>query len=531
MELIRKTINEILKDRAKNTPESIGLIYEGASYTWREIDLISESLCFDLKKLGVKKGDKVGLYGMNSASWLFHFYAVQKIGAVAVLFSTCFKENDVERGIVLAGVDYLFYSEGYKGEDYKDIVARLNDKHIESVKMYLYMEKTEKTWKEKIKGEVLITEENIDPFDVALVIFTSGTTSYAKGVMLTHHNVVNNARQMNESMRWNKDDRMVVTVPLFHSFGITSCILASIDAGFEIVLMGHYRTVEVCQTIEKYKGTILNGVPSMFLAMLRNDERLKYDLSSVKSGIIAGSPINPKEYIEICSIFDDIKLQPSYGQSESSPCITIADYDDTIEKKSVTDGKVIEHVELRIRKLKDGSICKPGEEGEIEVRGYNVMKGYIGSGCETDKTITLDGWLKTGDLGVMSEDGYLSITGRLKNVIIRGGENVSPVEVENAIKDVVKNSEVKVFGVKSEVVQEEIVAAIETEGDKTLEGMKKEIQTHLKKTLCGYKIPRYIYFIDSMPRLGSGKIDEKNLKLSISQMVEGERKYNTTQIR
>ena len=277
--------------------------------------------------------------------------------------------------------------------------------------------------------------------------------------------------------------------------------------------------------IEKYKGTILNGVPSMFLAMLRNEKRFDYNLSSVKSGIIAGSPINPGEYKEICKIFNNIKLQPSYGQSEASPCITIADYDDTIEKKSVTDGKVIDHVELRIRKLHDGSLCKPGEEGEIEVRGYNIMKGYIGSGCETDKTITLDGWLKTGDLGVMSEDGYLSITGRCKNVIIRGGENVSPVEVENAIKDVVKNSEVKVFGVKSDVVQEEIVAAIETEGNMSIKGMKKDIQNHLKSTLCGYKIPRYIYFVDNMPRLGSGKIDEKSLKLSVSKMVEDERSF------
>ena len=266
----------------------------------------------------------------------------------------------------------------------------------------------------------------------------------------------------------------------------------------------------------------MNGVPTMFLAMLRNKFRDRFDLTSIKSGVIAGSQIFPQDYKDICEMFKGINLQPSYGQTETSPCVTICSIDDPIDVKANTVGKVIPNVEIRIMKKNSVVPCGKNVEGEIQVKGYNVMQGYISNPEETKAAFTEDGWLKTGDLGYIREDDNLVVTGRFKNLIIRGGENISPVEIEKAIKEVLDNQDVKVLGVPTIVLQEDIVACIEEKED---EELREKIMNHLKETISDYKIPQKIFFIEDMPRNSTGKINEKVLKDKVmADMMRNKRK-------
>lgn len=517
MDLINSTIGVLLEERAKKMPDKVGLKYQDEEYTWQEILDITDQLCFELERIGVCPGDRVGLIGSNSASWILYYYALARFGAVSVLFSTRFKKIEIQRSACLATVKFMVYSEGYKHESYDDMLDNFRRRKL-PINEYIPMERTEAQWREAAeKGRNIHWKAEQDCQVIASILFTSGTTSNSKGVQLSHYNLVNNAASMVESMRWDESDSMCVVVPMFHCFGVTGCLLTSLISGAEMLIMRNFRTLEVCKNIQENRCTVLSGVPSMFLAMLRNQERVQYDISSVKSGIIAGSPIFAEEYIDICGMFDNIKLQPSYGQTEASPCITIADYDDSLECKAHTAGRVIEHVEVRICSLDGTEVYTQGQEGEIQVRGYNVMRGYVGADDETRKIISEDGWMRTGDLGFLDEQAYLHVTGRCKNVIIRGGENISPVEIENCIKEVARNSEVKVFGIPSAVLQEDIVACME--GDENTVLMEK-IQKHLAKNLSDYKIPKHFCFMKEMPRSGTGKIDEKVLKEKFSEWMD-----------
>ncbi|MEG0291995.1 MAG: class I adenylate-forming enzyme family protein [Anaerovoracaceae bacterium] len=508
MELTRLTIVEKLKERVDQMPKNLAIRFEGTDYNWEEVDNISNKLANQLMGVGMNKGDHIGIIGGNCEAWVFYFLAILKIGAKAVVYNTRLKDVELKREIKIATTKTVIYGKGGKGETFDTVLKKFEEKNI--VETIINMKKEAKYW--KTLGETkeeLVQNCEIDCHDVAAVLFTSGTTGNSKGVQLTHYNVINNAIAIVENMRWQDNDRICVCVPLFHTFGITTCILSSIISGAGMVILARSRTVEICSAIEHDMCTVLNGVPSMFLAVLRNEKRHNYNITKLKSGIIAGSPIFRDDYLDICHMFDNIKLQTSYGQTETSPCITISDYDDSLETKATTSGRPIDNIEVRIISINGNKLCLPFEEGEIQVKGYNVMKGYMGNEEETQKAFTEDGWLRTGDLGFFNNKGYINITGRCKNIIIKGGENISPVEIENAIKKVAKKCEVKVFGVPSIVVQEEIVACIEGEFDDKL---RDKILEYLRANISDYKVPKYVIFVEELPRTSSGKIDEKCLK-------------------
>ena len=499
--------------RASQYPDRPALIVKDGVYTWKDIDSIANYICVEMQERGVKEGDHVGIIGINSDSWLFHYFAAVKLGAVAVLFNTRFTPAEIERGIGITDLKHFFYSRNNEHKSYEDIMANLLYPKT-PVRHCVDMEKSFEQWK-------AIADENKDvkfPSStdynaVTNVLFTSGTTGNSKGVQLTHYNLLNNSLAMTLNMGWNENDIMNIAVPLFHTFGITGCVLAMMHVCGQMYLLQSTRTVDKCHAIEKYKCTVMSGVPTMFLAMLRNEHRKEYDISSVKSGIIAGSQIFPQDYLDICKMSDGINLQPSYGQTETSPCISICRLDDPIEIKATTVGRPIDGVSVRIVRKGDTVPCGCNVEGEIQVQGYNVMAGYISNIEATKETFTEDGWLKTGDLGYIREDGNLVITGRVKNLIIRGGENISPVEIETAIKSIIGSKyEVKVFGVPTVVLQEDIVACIEIDGNPDL---AQEIKDKLRGQISDYKIPSYIFFMDEMPKNSTGKVSEKMLKNKI----------------
>lgn len=508
--------------RASCTPDKPALIVKDGVYTWKDIDSIANHICLEMKERGVKEGDHVGIIGINSDSWVFHYFAAVKFGAVAVLFNTRFTKSEIERCIGLTNLRHFFYSRNFENTSYEPIMNQLLYPNT-AVKCCCDMEKSYEEWKNIAKeSSGLEYKPSTDFTAVANILFTSGTTGNSKGVQLTHYNILNNSLAMTEKMGWNENDIMNIAVPLFHSFGITGCILAMLHACGQMYLLQSTRTMDICRVIQDYKCTIMNGVPTMFLAMLRNEQRKEYDLSTLKSGIIAGSQIFPQDYLDICGMFDGINLQPSYGQTETSPCVTLCDIDDSLETKANTVGRPIKKVEVRIMKKGATEPCGTNVEGEIQIKGYNVMKGYVANPEETKNVFSEDGWLKSGDLGYIREDGNLVVTGRFKNLIIRGGENISPVEIEKAIKSILGQQEVKVFGVPTIVLQEDIVACIEGKED---DEKRQEILEELKGKISDYKIPKYIFFMEEMPRNSTGKINEKVLKNKIiSELTVRKRK-------
>lgn len=526
MELINRTIAQCLGARAETDGEHIAVELDGWSCTFRELDVVSDILAGRMLGKGITGGTHVGIWGINSPNWVFTFLALTKIGAVPVLINTCYKQEEIKGILNYSDVEALYYGTGYKTSVYEKILKDIKDE-LPKVRHYVHMEETgagpwmepghfsEEERSSRVMEDVKKAGELVRPGDMACMIFTSGTMSLPKGVMLSHYNLVNNARALVEAMRWGTEDKMCITVPMFHCFGITAGIIACIMGGMIMHLIPYFRTGRVWDAIDKSGCTILNGVPSMFLALIRKecygDRKAKY----LKSGIIAGSAIPGEDYLEICARFPGMHLQPSYGQSETSPCVTIAGWDDPCEKKAVSAGRTIDHVELRIMDLKTGDKLGPYKDGEIQVRGYNVMSGYYKLPKANARAFTGDGWLRTGDIGRLDKEGGLHLTGRLKEMIIRAGENISPYEIEEVIRQLDWVQSVKVVGIPAQVLQEEIAACvIPKQGCKV---DKEKLLEYLKPRLAHYKIPAHVLAFDAFPYNASGKINLKTLKSMASE--------------
>lgn len=516
MSLVSKTIGTLLRERAAETPTLPGIGYRDNRYTWREVDEISDFLAVRYLNLGIRKGNHGAIWSVNSPNWLFCFFALSKIGAVPVLINTCYKERELEEILRDNDVDYLFYGMGCKNTVYEELLNRIPDQALPCLKKRIPLETdpSDKWYRRDLFPETVSDEERVllseaealvKPEDTACIMFTSGTTSRPKGVMLSHFSLVNNSAEIAGQMHWSKEDCLCISVPLFHCFGITAGILACLHSGAKAHLLKYYKTLEVLEQVEKHRCTVLNGVPTMFLALLHNQCRCGYDISSLKSGIIAGSPILPAEYEEICRELDLEHLQVSYGQTEASPCIAISDYEDPVELKAVTAGRLISDVDLTFK------------NGEILVRGYNVMQGYYKRPEETRKAVDPDGWLHTGDIGYMDEKGYLHVTGRLKEMIIRGGENISPAEIENCISELPEVNEVKVVGIPAKVLQEEIAACIIPKEGTVIEA--EAVRAYVKSRLSDYKVPKYVLTFESFPTNASGKVVLKDLRVQAGEMI------------
>lgn len=521
MELTNKTIGWYLSEQAGQVGEHTAVEMDGWSCTFRQLDRVSDLLAGRMKGLEITRGTHVGIWCANSPDWVITFLALTKIGAVPVLINTCYKADEIKGILNYSDVEALYYGTGYKDVLYRDIIEQIRH---ETPKVRHFMPICEKgpgKWLEEgdfseieasasVMEEVKRQKEQVCPEDPACMIFTSGTMSLPKGVLLSHYNVVNNARALVEAMKWKAEDRMCITVPLFHCFGITAGIISCILAGMTMHLIPYFKTLRVWDAIEKHGCTVLNGVPSMFLALTRKAGYKDRKAEHLKSGIIAGSPFTKAEFLEICSRFPGMHIQPSYGQTETSPCVTIADWDESNERKAISAGKTIQHVEVRIADLKTGEILGRNEEGEIQVKGYNVMPGYYKLSKANSRAFTEDGWLKTGDIGTVDEMDELHVTGRLKEMIIRAGENISPYEIEQVIRQLGWVEKVKVVGVPAEVLQEEIAACIVPKEGRQVD--KEELLSYLKSKLAHYKVPAYVLAMEELPMNASGKIDLKELK-------------------
>ncbi|AFA48353.1 AMP-binding protein [Acetobacterium woodii] len=517
MELIRHTINSFFNERVKKTPNKVAIVFGDDAYTWLELDQISDGIALELLKSDVKKGTHVGIWSLNSPLFMLYFLALAKIGAVTVLINTRCHLSELEDLLDYADVTVLCYGEDSNTLKFLETIEQLDRKRLLLMKKIIAIGKNKKDIpaqckKKLIEGDDLKlignAKKDVFPDDVLGILFTSGTTSAAKGVMLSHFATINIAIETVTQMHWNENDKSCLGIPLFHCFGLSSGFMAGIYAGIEIYLLENYQTIRVLKCVETNQCTIFNGVPTMFMAMIKHPRFKTYNLSLLNSGIIAGSYVNANDYLSICKELKMEKLQMSYGQTEASPSITFSDYEDTILDKSRSVGKVIPHVDLKILVSNQNEIC---------IKGYNTMLGYYKLDEETKKAIDSEGWLHTGDLGYLDADGNLCITGRLKEMIVRGGENISPYEIENQIKNFPYVADVKVIGIEEEVLQEEIAACIVTDGRKKLN--ETEIREFLSHYLAAYKIPKYFIFLKKFPLNASGKIILAELKDQIKMII------------
>jgi fatty-acyl-CoA synthase len=512
--MVSKTIIECFKQRVEISPNKIAIEYGDASFTWKQLDDISDVLAFKFISLGIARNTHTAICCLNNPNWVCSFLALQKIGSVAILLNPHYTRKEITQLIINTDIEYLCYDDSNKVTEYKEMISNISESKSIKFKKIIYIGEStdilinnssalgnnDRKEIEKLSGYMQVN-------DTSCILFTSGTTSGPKGVMLSHYNIVNTSILATQAMHWTANDKMCVTVPFYHIFGLSACLMASIHCGCGIVLLSNL--IKIDKNIERYKCTILNGVPSMFLAIIYNSNHNKYDLSTLNSGIIAGSYIPKKDYMKICSSLNMQKLQMSYGLTEASPSVTFSDYWDSIEKKSGNVGKAIAGIELSI--LNSNCIMTNCENtvGEILVKGFNVMKGYYGNPEETKKAIDEEGWLHTGDIGYFDEGHILHIAGRKKEVIIRSGEKVSPYEIEECILNYPGIMQTKVIGIKAGVTQEEIVTCIILRKDEQFD--QEKFRKFLTENLAYYKIPKYIVEFIAFPMTLNGKIDLRKI--------------------
>ncbi len=529
------TIGGLLDQMAERFPGNDALVYvdRGLRYSYLEFNEVCRRVAKGLLKLGVKKGDHVSIWATNVPEWVILSFATAKIGAVLVTVNTSYRTSELEYILKQSDSGYLFLVKGFKDIDYMETLyevvpevrnsapGTLRSEVVPCLKQVVYIgEETPAgtlnfndlyALADAVSDEELREiERSIDIHDVIQMQYTSGTTGFPKGVMLTHYNLTNNGFYIGECMKFTEKDRLCIPVPFFHCFGSVLAVMASVTHGTAMVPIVTFNPLQVLQAIEQERCTAVHGVPTMFIAELEHPDFDKFDLASLRTGIMAGSvcpievmkrAVNDMHMTEITSV---------YGQTESSPGITQTRTEDSIELRVATVGRALPGAEVKIIDIETGAALPPGKQGELCARGYMVMKGYYKMPEETAKVIDADGWLHTGDLAVMDENGYCKITGRIKNMIIRGGENIYPKEIEEFLYTHPKVSDVQVYGVPDRKFGEQVMAAIVVK--KGMEMTEDEVRDFCKGRIANYKIPKYVKFVDSYPMTASGKIQKFKLR-------------------
>lgn len=535
MELLNYTLGGMLEKWARETPDTDFMVYpdRGLRFSYADFNERANDLAKGLIEIGVKKGDKVGIWANNVPDWLTFMFATAKMGAVLVTINTNYKLAELEFLVKNADIHTLCIIDGYRDSDYVNMVfdlvpelktcerGTLNSERFPELRNVVFI------GPQKHRGmyntaELLILgshsddsvlekmEAEVDCQDVVNMQYTSGTTGFPKGVMLTHHNILNNGFQVGENMRYTNKDRLLLCVPLFHCFGCVLAVCAIVSHGASMVLTEDFDPLRVLAGIQKEKCTAVYGVPTMFIAELNHPMFDMFDLSTLRTGIMAGSlcPVETmKEVMDKMNCRDIIIV---YGLTETSPGMTTTRVFDSPEVRATTVGVALPGVEVKVMNPETGEECAPEEQGEICCRGYNVMKGYYNNPEATAKAIDADGWLHSGDLAVKTEDGFYRITGRIKDMIIRGGENVYPREIENFIYRMPEVEMVEVVGIPDEKYGEIVGAFVKLKAGKHL--CEAQVQEFCRGQIARYKIPKHVFFVDGFPTTASGKIQKYKLR-------------------
>lgn len=544
MQLSQDTLHGLLEKYASETPDKNFITYadRGLYWSYAQFNARVDEFAKGLMSLGVEKDMKVGIWANNIPDWLTVFFACAKIGAWLVTINTNYKVGELEYLLTNADIHTLCMISQYRDASYVDMLYELvpelknhpAGKEIHSTRIpelrnvvLLCPERKRGMYNtvEVLSRSRLVKQEDFESReksvtckDIANMQYTSGTTGFPKGVMLSHFNIVNNGMATGECMKYTAADRLLVTVPFFHCFGIVLALSAIITHGASMVICEDFDVPAVLYSVEREKCTSLYGVPTMFVAELGHPAFDKYDLSSLRTGIMAGSvcPIETmRQVMERMYMKDVISV---YGLTESSPGMTASRTEHTMEQRATTVGKEYPFVEVKIFNTETGNECEIDEPGEICCRGYNVMQGYYKNPEATAQVIDADGWLHSGDLATKDKDGFYHITGRIKDMIIRGGENIYPREIENYIYKMEGVDMVEVVGVPDAHYGEIVAAFIIPKLGANL--TEDAVKTYCSKQLAKFKVPKHVFFVRDYPKTGSGKVQKFKLREMGKELVD-----------
>ncbi len=527
--LIDCTFPKVLDKMVENFPDQLAFKYTTLNYTRtyyefrKDVDTFARSLL----SLGVKPGHHVAVWATNVPEWYIAFWATTKIGAVLVTMNTAYKIHEAEYLLKQSDTHTLIMVESFRDSNYSETIktlcpelertkkgAPLHSKRLPFLRNVItvgFSIKGAITWEDAIARADMVSVEEVyrlanlvDKDDVCNMQYTSGTTGFPKGVMLTHYNVVNNGKCIGDRMDLSTADRMMIQVPMFHCFGMVLAMTASMTHGATVLPLPYYAPKPALACIDRERITAFHGVPTMFIGMLEHEDFNKTDFSYMRTGIMAGSPCPISVMQDVIEKMNMKEITIVYGQTEASPGCTMSSTDDPIEVRVGTVGRALPEIECKIINPETGEECEDNVTGEFVARGYNIMKGYYKMPKATANAIDKDGWLHTGDLACRTPEGNYRITGRLKDMIIRGGENIYPKEIEEFIYTHDKVKDVQVIGVPDEQYGEEIMACIILkEGESMTE---KEMKDYINANMARHKVPKYIDFVKEFPMNAAGKI-------------------------
>ncbi len=544
------TLGQLLDEAVAAHPDNEAIVYvdRDLRMTYREFSDVVDNLAKGLMSLGVKEGEKVAIWATNIPYWVALQFATAKIGAILLTVNTSYKNAELAYLLEQSETENLFIIDGYQDTDYLqtiyDLVPELKEQERGKLKTdrFPHLRRIFFLGPEKHRGLYSLPEvmalaamtsddaygqrqAKLDPHDIVNMQYTSGTTGFPKGVMLSHYNIGNNGFYIGANQNFSHKDRLCLPVPLFHCFGCVLGVLAAVSHSATLVITEKFEPVQVMTAVEQEQCTALYGVPTMFIAILEHTLFNKFNFSSLRTGIMAGSPCPVHIMRQVIDKMHMNEITICYGLTEASPVITQTLPADNMQRRTETVGKVMPHIEMKIVDPETNQTLEAGEQGELCCRGYNVMSGYYKMEEATAKAIDDDGWLHSGDLGIIDDSGYLAITGRYKDMIIRGGENIYPREIEEYLFALAGIVDVQVVGVPSKKYGEEVGAFIIKKEDSDL--TPEDVQDFCRGQISRYKIPKHIAFVDSYPMTASGKIQKYKLQEMSVELFPGEDRIPT----
>lgn len=508
--LLELTIGGLLDRTASLYPDRLAVAscHQSKRMTWAELTAAADSVARGLWSLGIRHGDRVGLWSTNCLEWIMMHMGCARAGAALVNVNPAYRSHELGYTLTRSRMKALFLWHKDKRANYEEILERARHGLSLELKHTIYFDSPE--WPALLDAPGQLPA-HVAVDDVANIQYTSGTTGHPKGVMLTHHNVVNNGQFLAQGFHYTEQDLIVVPVPLFHCYGCVIGTMSALNSGAAIVLPNWtFDAHATLQAVHDERATSVYGVPAMYVAEFGLPDFASFDLTSLRTGMMSGAPCPVELMKRVLNEMHIGELVIAYGQTETSPVVTMSDAGDSIEIRVNTVGRAMPQTEIQIISTASGAAVPIGEQGEICARGYAVMKGYDGDPDATAQVVKPDGWLHTGDLGVMHEDGCIHLTGRSRDVIIRGGENIYPREVEEFLYTHPKVGEVQVVGIPNLRLGEIVVAWVRMRPGE--EATEEEIRSWCQGQIAYYKVPEHVRFVDDFPATLSGKIQKYKIR-------------------
>jgi fatty-acyl-CoA synthase len=508
--LLELTVGDLLHRTADRYGDRLAVAscHQSQRLTWAQLSAEADRAARGLWALGIRRGDRVGIWSTNCIEWIIMHMGCARAGAALVNVNPAYRSHELQFTLTRSRMKALFLWHKDKRADYEEILGRASYGLEFELAHTIYFDSPD--WPAFLASDGRLPD-HVDIEDIANIQYTSGTTGLPKGVLLTHHNIVNNGQFLAQGFHYTEQDKIVIPVPLFHCYGCVIGTMTALNTGAAIILPNWtFDPRATLKAVHDERATSVYGVPAMYVAEFQLPDFADYDLTCLRTGMMSGAPCPVELMNRVLGEMHIRELVIAYGQTETSPVVTMSDAADTIEVRVNTVGRAMPQTEIKIASLENGETLPTGQQGEVCVHGYALMKGYDGDPEGTALVIQQDGWLHTGDLGVMRDDRCIHITGRSRDVIIRGGENIYPREVEEFLYTHPKVDEVQVVGIPNARLGEIVVAWVRLSLGVT--ATEEEIREFCKSQIAYYKIPEHIRFVDAFPITLSGKIQKYKMR-------------------